>query len=339
MLALHGHSPAGDPHLSLEWFALLAETAMPAGARLALADVSSGRSATKSYLPLMYLPDQPQRLFGLSNFYTPLFGMVNECAADPLQLDALAGQLKNDPQGHAEIRFAPMDPESASYSALNTALRSAGWVVDDYFCFGNWHQALRPGESASYLAERPSRLRNTLRRAEKNLSGKPDFALDILLEEGAGLESAITAFVDVYNRSWKQPEPFAGFIPGLCRLAASRGWLRLGILRLGAQPLAAQLWLVSGKTAYIVKLAYDRDFAQTSAGTVLTAALCRHVIDIDRVEEIDYLIGDDDYKQDWMSERRERRGIVAFNPRTPKGLNSMLKHGIGKLLKKVRRLK
>jgi hypothetical protein len=31
-----------------------------------------------------------------------------------------------------------------------------------------------------------------------------------------------------------------------------------------------------------------------------------YVIDTDRVEEIDFLTGNDAYKQDWMSERRER---------------------------------
>ena len=43
----------------------------------------------------------------------------------------------------------------------------------------------------------------------------------------------------------------------------------------------------------------------------------QHVIDTDHVEEVDYLTGDDAYKQDWMSHRRERIGLVAFNPRTP----------------------
>lgn len=324
-------SQVKDPHLSLDWFALQAETAMTPGARLALFEVSSASAEAKSFLPLLCLPDQPQRVFGLSNFYTPLFGMVNEIVADPLRLETVARQLKGDPKGYAEIRLAPMDTESASYAMLKTALRAAGWIVDDYFCFGNWYQPVSPGESTSYLAGRPSKLRNTLRRAERAFARKPECVLDIIQEGGAELESAIAAFVEVYNRSWKPPEPFPEFIPGLCRLAISRGWLRLGIVRLGARPLAAQLWLVSGKTAYIVKLAYDRDFAQTSAGTVLTAALCRHVIDVDRVEQIDYLIGDDDYKQDWMGFRRERRGIIAYNLRCLRGWIGAIPHFTGKL--------
>ena len=34
--------------------------------------------------------------------------------------------------------------------------------------------------------------------------------------------------------------------------------------------------------------------------------MMEYVIDTDRVEEIDFLTGNDAYKQDWMSERRER---------------------------------
>jgi hypothetical protein len=326
-----GAAPAGDPHLSLAWFGLLAETAMPAGAKLALGTAARDSSLRQSFLPLMRLVDQPQRVLGLSNFYTPLFGLVDETAADPCQLENLARQLKEGANGCAEVRFAPMDTESASYVLLKGAFRAAGWLVDDYFCFGNWYQPVLPGEAAAYLAARPSKLRNTLRRAEGNFAKTSGFALEIIRERGAELEAAIADFVNVYNRSWKQPEPFPEFIPGLCRLAADNGWLRLGLIRVDGRPLAAQLWLVADHTAYIVKLAYDQDFRQSSAGTVLTAALCRHVINVDRVGQIDYLIGDDPYKQDWMSQRRERRGIVAFNLRHWRGMLGALRHFAGRL--------
>jgi hypothetical protein len=43
-----------------------------------------------------------------------------------------------------------------------------------------------------------------------------------------------------------------------------------------------------------------------------------YVIDIDRVEEIDFLTGNDAYKQDWMSERREHWGLYCAKSRQPK---------------------
>jgi hypothetical protein len=61
--------------------------------------------------------------------------------------------------------------------------------------------------------------------------------------------------------------------------------------------------------------------------------MLEHAIDIDGVEEVDYLSGDDSYKSDWMSDRRERWGIIAFNPRTVWGNAGILRHIGGKSLK------
>lgn len=333
-----GTQQAGDPHLTLEWFALLAETAMPAEVKLALVVVSSADADAKSFLPLLRLPDQQHRLFGLSNFYSPLFGLVNETFADLQCLERLMRQLKADQKGYTEIRLAPMDTESSSYVVLKTAFRAAGWVVDDYFCFGNWYEPICHNNAEAYLAARPAKLRNTLQRAERRLAKIPGFQLQIHQAPDENLESAIADFVEVYRKSWKSPEPFPEFVPEFCRLSGRKGWLRLGVVRLANRPIAAQIWIVSNRRAQIVKLAYDKEFIKISAGTVLSAALFRHVIDNDQVREIDYLIGDDAYKNDWMSKRRERRGILAFNPGMLRGLSSLLIHRAGKVIKRMRSL-
>ncbi len=39
--------------------------------------------------------------------------------------------------------------------------------------------------------------------------------------------------------------------------------------------------------------------------------LMENALDVDRVSVVDYLCGDDDYKRDWMSARRERWGLRA----------------------------
>jgi hypothetical protein len=315
----------GDLHFSPPWFQLLALAAMPVSAKLALGAAGDG-----CYLPLMTSDELPGQVHGLSNFYTPLFALLNEAQVDRRRLGELAGQLRDRAAGFHGARFSPMDPESLSWSALRDAFSNAGWLTDDYFIFGNWYHPVGGQSYADYLAARPSPLRNTLARAQRRLEKDAGYSLRIC--PGQDLTDAdIDAFVTVYNRSWKKPEPYPDFIPGLCRLAARAGWLRLGIVRLDGRPVAAQLWLVGNGKANIVKLAYDRDYAKTSAGTVLSAALMRHVIDVDRVDEIDYLIGDDAYKRDWMSCRRERRGLIAFNPAFPRGLLGAARHSAGKL--------
>jgi hypothetical protein len=64
--------------------------------------------------------------------------------------------------------------------------------------------------------------------------------------------------------------------------------------------------------------------------------LMEHVFETDKVSEVDYLIGDDPYKNTWMSARRERWGIVAYNPRSPHGLAGLSYESLGRAVKAVK---
>ena len=66
--------------------------------------------------------------------------------------------------------------------------------------------------------------------------------------------------------------------------------------------------------ASIFRLAYDEAWKRYSPGSILTAYLMQYVIDIDKVEEIGFLTGNEAYKQDWMSERRQRWRLVLVKP-------------------------
>lgn len=309
---------AGDPHLEPSWFALLAKMAMPPGAQLALLPCGG------AWLPMMHSPAGKGRVEGLSNFYTPIYGLINGDSVDEAVLQQHFKALRNFSET-SELRFAPMDPLSRDFQVLSLSLKKAGWWVSDYFCFGNWYHQVTERGWTDYLAGRPGRVRTTLARAERRLA-KLGFEIEIVRDAGDSLEKAVDEFVAVYGASWKEPEPYPAFIPELCRMAAGKGYLRLGVLRINQRAIAAQLWLVTQDTAYIVKLAYDPDFSNFSPGSVLTAAMFRSAIDEDQVSCIDYLIGDDPYKREWMTLRRERRGVIAFNPGDFRGVVGGLRH-------------
>lgn len=321
--------PCGDPHLTPEWFDLLQRTALPDGSIVAYYQVGPTYHPKASLLPMLRVARYPYRLKGLSTFYTPLYGPIHE---DLLDFEALAGcftQLRRS-MSVSIINLAPLDPDGRFFSAAFSALRRAGWLTESYFCFGNWYALLERPDFAAYFSSLPSQLRNTVKRARKKLDKDPTFALAIQTQSDVRLGQAINEFVMVYNHSWKRPEPYPDFIPELCKLAALQGWLRLGIARLDGQPIAAQIWLVCAGTAYIVKLAYHQNYAKFSAGSVLTAHLMQHVIDVDKVMAIDYLIGDDGYKRDWTPLRRERHGIIAFNLHTVRGCLAAARHLAGR---------
>jgi hypothetical protein len=168
------------------------------------------------------------------------------------------------------------------------------------------------------LANCKGKHRSDIKRMEKRLQEAG--ASVTLYTEAVDLDKAVADYQAVYEKSWKQAEPHPGFVPGMIRLCAAKNWLRLGVIRIGDQPIAAQVWRVGKRKAEIYKVAYDEAFKAYSPGTVLTARLMRHVLDVDRVDEVDYLVGDDAYKKNWMTHRRERIGIVAYELRSLGGL-------------------
>jgi CelD/BcsL family acetyltransferase involved in cellulose biosynthesis len=112
----------------------------------------------------------------------------------------------------------------------------------------------------------------------------------------------------------------------------------MGVAWLHDEPIAAQFWFVFDRRAYIFKLAYDEEHAKMSAGTILTARLMQHVLDEDRVVEVDFGTGDDNYKKSWMTHCRERAGIRAMNLASPAGLAEAARTYGGAIKRKLQAL-
>jgi hypothetical protein len=329
-------APQADLYSTWHWFNLLATHGTDKPAQLLLALIHDPACGQSHVLPLQRHAHAVSAAYGpvlrsLSNYYSSLYGPVG----DPAQLTvgALRAALRHlRAQGLAcqVMDFLPLDAEGPFFERLAQALRLEGYWVDAYRCFGNWHLAVNNRSYAEYETSIPSRLRNTIKRNRKRLDAAGPWTLEVLSEPGPQLERGVADWRTVYDKSWKVPEPYPSFVPGLIRLCSARGWLRLGVLRLGDLPIAAQLWIVKDDHALIYKLAYDEDYKRFSAGSVLSAELMRRALDEDRVLEVDYLTGDDSYKVDWMSDRRQRMGLVAFNGRSAQGLISFVKQRLGR---------
>lgn len=319
-----------DVFLSVDWFEHLAAHGFAETVQPWLLGVKGAPGSAPFVLPLLRSSGGVR---SLSNYYSSLFGVVG-CAWPAQQAwPAVARAVQRDRAG-AVLLLQPIAEDAPWASALTVALRARGYAVDRFQCFGNWFLPVIHGAAVDYLASRPPALRNSIARGQRRLA-RAGHSLHIQCGAGAGLDEAIAAYEAVYRRSWKQPEPQAAFMPGLMRMAASRGWLRLGVLHIGGQAVAAQVWLVKGGKANIYKLAYVQGFERFSPGSVLTAALMAHVIDVDRVQEVDYLTGDDAYKRDWMSHRRVRLALVAFDLHRTRGIAAAARHFGGRALKRL----
>ncbi len=258
----------------------------------------------------------PSQARALNNYYSSLF---TPFAGHRTEGDAerVVQELSATNPALATVDLSPLSEDDAGLVEL--AFKARGWLTRPYACFGNWHLPCEGLMFDDFMSTRPWRRTVTnWARKEKNSKTGPIIRLEVFTDP-TDLARAMSAYEHVYSKSWKRPEPFPGFVPGWAAECAARGWLRLGVAWSEDTPIASQFWFTAQRRAYIYKLAYDEAYAKLSAGTILSAHMFRHALEVDRVIEIDYLTGDDAYKRTWMSHRRQRVGVIACNPRTFRG--------------------
>lgn len=307
------------PFDRLEWWQGLAEHC---GLEPMLAVAQSGEDI--SVLPLA---GQGQHLNALANWYTfrfrPLIGGNEALLTD------LARGLADKA---TRITLSGVPDEDGSASRLETAFRAAGWLVRREACDTNHVLPVLGRGYESYIAARPGKLRTTLKRK----SGK--VATQILTCFDA---KAWADYENIYAESWKPEEGSPAFLRAFAEVEGAAGRLRLGIARPAddaqGPAIAAQMWTVEGGTAFIHKLAHRESAKPLSPGSILSAALFRHVIDIDKVDLVDFGTGDDPYKRDWMEARRTRYRLDMFRPLAPQNWLVFARIGLQRLAAAAKR--
>ena len=319
---------AADEHYyaGLDWWENLVATALDPGDRLQIYTVGTStrpRLVLVTRARLVGVGWRSMRsLASLTNFYSCQFSpALGADAGDPEPIfDALVRSIRSQSGSPQVLRFDSLDPHAVGFVGLRAAFDRAGFATQPFFHFGNWYETFAPGEGfEAYWQARPSKLRNTVKRKGKKLDRDTDAVFDLHTDPKTVAEG-IEAYRTIYASSWKDPEPYPDFTEGLIHTAAASGNLRLGVLSVDGVPAAAQLWLLCRGRATIFKLAYDETFRQMSTGSILSAHMLRHVVDVD------YGRGDDPYKAEWLPRRRERWGFLAFDPRSPKGLLGAIRH-------------
>ena len=289
--------------LSRPWLENLSANALDGNQRILMACVVDGDSVL-AILPLRTSTDGSWH--ALSTYYSSLFSVLVLDRAPWALVDCLADGLAG--LGFGSLRLEPVADDDPWLHRLQQALEARGYISQRLFHFVNWSHDLHGDSFEAYLAQRPSHLRNTIARKHRRLLREHD--CEIRLFTDADLDRALLDYAVVFKASWKDGERFPGFVPALVHTAAAAGWLRLAILYIDSQPAAAQLWFVVHGKASVFRLAYDERWRQYSPGSILTRHLMEQVITHDRVTALDFLTGNERYKQDWMSERRERSRLV-----------------------------
>ncbi len=259
-------------------------------------------------------------LTGLSNYYNFRFRpLVTSPGNSATLMEALARNLARKTH---RLSFTRVPDEDGSATLLETAFRRAGWSVIREQSDSNHILPVRGKSWDEYFAERPGKLRSTIKRKTKKLECCIFTQFD---------EVAWNAYEGIYGDSWKPEEGSAQFLRSFAQREGTAGRLRLGMAYAKGVPVAAQVWTVEGGTAFIHKLAYREDAKALSPGSVLSAALFRHAIETDKVEIVDYGTGDEAYKRDWTEEVRPRYQLDMFLPRSPRNWIPLAKTGLRRL--------
>jgi CelD/BcsL family acetyltransferase involved in cellulose biosynthesis len=299
--------------LSRPWFENLAATALERDQTLFLACAVDG-SSVLAILPLTTRSDGNYE--PLSNHVSPLYSLLLAEREQDEIIPCLVEGLRRLP--NRIHRFLPIGTDDENMNRLQQAMESIGFECHRYFRIFNWVHTTKGASFEQYMAARPTQLRNTIARKSRKLEREHGYHIRLFVEDD--LQQALADYHTVFRVSWQGTEYFADLIPGLVNRLAEHGWLRLAILYIAGQPAAAQLWFVAHRRASIFRLAYDKAWKSYSPGSILTRYLMKRVIDVDKVEEIDFLTGNDPYKRHWMSQCRKRWVLGCGNghePQTP----------------------
>jgi len=296
-----------------DWFAILAATTLSAREEACIVVLTDDQDGALAAVPMVLIDGQVTR--SLTSAFTtvfcpPLGGEDNARHFGKL----LAARV-------ASLRLDALDGTECEARALEEGLVEGGLAVLRFRHFANWFEAIQ--DFAAYWNSRGSKLKATVKRKAAPLLREARLGfeqVDIAASwrEGAALYKAI------YAKSWKPDEPHPRFIDALLEKLGPAGTARLALARIDGEPAATQIWLVQGGRATIFKLAHDPAFARHSPGTLLTHWMLGRLHEQEGVCDVDFGRGDDPYKRLWLASARDRIGILAANPKSLKGMATIM---------------
>ncbi len=271
---------------------------------------------------------------------SPLKGIVFGKADENVQREVIAlvlEYLRKSFRAWDVLELEPVADTTVEGEDLPSLLERMRFPFRTYVSCANRYCHVTDTSFDSFFEKLPQSTRKDISYCRRRLEKNGSLTFKIITGDDS-LDQHLDVYDAVRARSWKSAERDREFNRELMHVAAAKGWLRIGVLTYDEVPIAAQKWIVADGRAYIFDVLYDEEYKKHSTGKILTAMMFEHAIGHDLVTYVDYLRGDEPYKQEWTPLLRERHGIVAYN-RTFSGLLvGFLVLKVVPLIKKTRRL-
>jgi hypothetical protein len=293
----------------LDWFRLT-HRHIRSDARLAILRVREGDAAAWLFL----VDDGRRRASPLGSWYTLRFAPVISGGGETLLPDLARA---------VAARF-----DRIGLYPLATPLPMSGWRTFTDRISTNWTLDLGSRDFDGYWSARPAALRNTVARRQR--SHPVTVTLDRSFDPAHWAE-----FESIYADSWKPMEGSPAFLRALAAQEAEAGTLRLGITRdADGRAIAAQFWLVENGIATIHKLAHRESAKAGSPGSLLSHAMFRAAIDEDHVRRIDFGLGDEPYKADWVDTPNPVWRVDAYRAASLRGMAGIAREAASRLARR-----
>jgi CelD/BcsL family acetyltransferase involved in cellulose biosynthesis len=222
------------------------------------------------------------------------------------------------------LAFARLPAHSGTLGAVRRAWRRSGVVL----------VRPRPGTprvafDAGWTgpeAGLSSRRRGDLRRARRRAEEAGGLEVVVHAPHADTLAAPLAEALDVESRSWKgqvgaailQDPLRGGFYQALAERAAAAGLLRLAVLRIGGRPAAMQFAAVCADAWWLLKVAYDPEFARCSPGQVLACETIAHAA-AQGLSSYEFLGRPEPWTALWANQEAAVVSLVAY-PWRPRGL-------------------
>lgn len=181
----------------------------------------------------------------------------------------------------ATLRLRDFDGAGPHASALDAAALPHTLLVTD----------LRPTATREDGLKRSGSTRKKLRQDWNRLAATGELeAINVRAPDAIG--AAIEAFLELEASGWKgdrgtallNDAADAAFARRFIADMAAAGLASIALLRLDGRPVAAQVLIYSGRTAYTWKTSYDPGLAKYSPGMLLVDRICTELLDSGEID-------------------------------------------------------
>jgi CelD/BcsL family acetyltransferase involved in cellulose biosynthesis len=178
---------------------------------------------------------------------------------------------------------------------------------------------------AEVSAGMPARRRKRLTRLRDELNAHGPVAVDVLAPGPEELPGLFATVMKVEAAGWKGRGGSAllvnarvrRFFEDLSRRFATRGELRVFLLRLNGTAIAVQLGIEQGGRYWALKRGFDEAWRQYSPGILLTSAAVAHMLD-QRRAGYEFLGSPEDWQRQWEPQERALCAL-AYYPQSLRG--------------------